>query len=540
MSSKNVPATSVLSLALALAPCASRAAADEQSLETVRNTVANLLQSLVANGVVTREQAEAMVAEAQARAERDAQAKSAAGAPRDGEVRVTYVPQKVKDELREQVKAEVTPEVVNEVLAQAKADKWGVPGALPDWVGNVKFSGDVRVREQADLYASDNAQYAYLDFLTINDKGGIAKAGPAAFLNTTEDRLRTRVRVRAGLEARLGDSFSTGLRLATGNFRDPVSTNQTLSQNGGRYTFGVEQAWIRYDARSTADWSWLTATAGRMANPFVSTDLVYDPDLAFEGFAATGRMGLDGLTRRHNAYLTLGAFPLEEVELSKDDKWLYGAQAGLNWQFEDRSRLRAAVAYYAFDNVAGQRNTLDSTLLDYTASKWLQKGNTLFDIRNDTDPTTNLFALAADYEVADVFVGYDRPFSNGTELSLQANYVRNVGYDEDAVAQRTGFAIPARVNGYQFELAYGHPRVDTAGAWRASLRYRYLERDAVLDAFTDSDFHLGGTDAQGYQLRGDYGLARNVHLTLRYLSANEIDGPPLGIDVFMLDLNAGF
>jgi hypothetical protein len=31
-----------------------------------------------------------------------------------------------------------------------------------------------------------------------------------------------------------------------------------------------------------------------------------------------------------------------------------------------------------------------------------------------------------------------------------------------------------------------------------------------------------------------------VHLTLRYLSANEIDGPPLGIDVFMLDLNAGF
>jgi hypothetical protein len=62
----------------------------------------------------------------------------------------------------------------------------------------------------------------------------------------------------------------------------------------------------------------------------------------------------------------------------------------------------------------------------------------------------------------------------------------------------------------------------------------------VLDAFTDSDFHLGGTDAQGFVLRGDYGLGKNVFLSLRYLSANEIDGPPLGIDVVQLDLNGQF
>jgi hypothetical protein len=29
-------------------------------------------------------------------------------------------------------------------------------------------------------------------------------------------------------------------------------------------------------------------------------------------------------------------------------------------------------------------------------------------------------------------------------------------------------------------------------------------------------------------------------MRLRYLSANEIDGPPLGIDVWMLDLNGSF
>ena len=62
----------------------------------------------------------------------------------------------------------------------------------------------------------------------------------------------------------------------------------------------------------------------------------------------------------------------------------------------------------------------------------------------------------------------------------------------------------------------------------------------MLDAFTDSDFHLGGTNAKGYFLGIDYAFTQRVFATLRYLSANEIDGPPLGIDVLQLDLNAQF
>ena len=54
--------------------------------------------------------------------------------------------------------------------------------------------------------------------------------------------------------------------------------------------------------------------------------------------------------------------------------------------------------------------------------------------------------------------------------------------------------------------------------------YRYLERDAVLDAFTDSDFHLGGTDAKGYQLGFDLGLSRGAWLRLQ-VSDSERDRP---------------
>jgi hypothetical protein len=67
-----------------------------------------------------------------------------------------------------------------------------------------------------------------------------------------------------------------------------------------------------------------------------------------------------------------------------------------------------------------------------------------------------------------------------------------------------------------------------------------LQRDAVLDGFTDSDFRLGGTDVQGYFIGADYVVNPRIQARLRYLSGNEIDGPPLGIDTVQLDLNASF
>jgi len=82
--------------------------------------------------------------------------------------------------------------------------------------------------------------------------------------------------------------------------------------------------------------------------------------------------------------------------------------------------------------------------------------------------------------------------------------------------------------------------MDHGGAWRTYFGYRYVEADAVLDAFTDSDFHLGGTDAKGFFVGGDFAFSPRVFARLKYFSANEIDGPPLGIDLWQLDINAQF
>ena len=94
--------------------------------------------------------------------------------------------------------------------------------------------------------------------------------------------------------------------------------------------------------------------------------------------------------------------------------------------------------------------------------------------------------------------------------------------------------------GYYVNLTVGQPKIVAAGQWNASLGYKHLESDAVPDSFTDSDFHLGGTNAQGFILGGQYGIAKNTWVGLRWLSANEISGPPYAVDVVQLDLGSEF
>jgi Putative porin len=521
------------------------AADDAQSMEELRNTVINLLEGLVQKGVITKEQAQAMVIQAQAKAAAQAKARTdqeaAEKAADKGAVRVPYVPEIVKDQIRDEVKQELREEVAKDVVDTAHAEKWGVPGALPSWITNLNINGDLRLRAESDLYSPDNARGAYLNFSNVNAAGGIAKAGDNALLNTSTDRLRERIRLRLGFDEKVTDGISVGLQFGFDNQSFAVSTNQTLGSYGQNDSMAVYQAYLRYDAKSSVNLPWMTLEGGRFTNPFYSSALVWYPDLNFDGTYGTWRLGLGGSGEvPRNIFFTAGAFPLQEIELSYKDKWLYAGQLGFDWPFENGMRAKIAAAYYYFSNITGIRNSIGSTLLNFTAPLILQKGNTLFDIsQNPTDNTVNLFALAADYHEANVTAGLDIPMG-GYKLSFTGDYVNNIGYNQAAILARTGQNVPKRGVGYLGEVAFGSNTTGRRGAWRTSLQYRYLQRDAVVDAFDDQDFHLGGTDAKGYVVRADWWFLNRTSLSLRYLSANEIDGPPLGIDVIFVDVNASF
>lgn len=76
--------------------------------------------------------------------------------------------------------------------------------------------------------------------------------------------------------------------------------------------------------------------------------------------------------------------------------------------------------------------------------------------------------------------------------------------------------------------------------WTIFGGYRYVESDAVIDGFNDSDFGGGGTNLKGWTLGGNLALSKNVYVGFRYLSGASIAGPQFKEDIFQFDVNAKF
>ena len=540
-------AAGAVCLGIGLAPSAAIAqpagGSDPQAMLELRNTVVNLLQALVQHGVLTQDDAQKMVADAQSKAQTEVAAQRAQEKAEEGAVRVTYVPDTVKDEIQAAVAKDVAPAVVDDVVARAKQEGWGVPGALPSWVRNFDVDTRLRVRGQGDYFDDQNAQNTYLNFNAVNKAGGIGKAGPNALLNTSEDRARFRGRLRVDVKADVAQNITARFGVSTGTFSDPISMNETFGNYGQKLNFGVHSASLEWHPTSDRGTRSFDLLAGRFDNPFLHSNLIWDEDLAFDGLVGT--IGFDVFRRdtagfQRGVWLTLGAFPVQEVELSQADKWMYAGQVGLQLPIASASAFRFGAAYYAFKNLTGLRNAPDSTLNDYTAPLLLARGNTLFDIRNDLDPSTNLFALASDYQLANVLAQLDFAAFGKNHVILTLDYVDNRGFKADEVAARVGQPVTARTKGREMEFSVGRERVREARDWRVFGEYRYVERDSMLDVFTDSDFALGGTDNQGFILGFELGVAKNSWVTTRWFSSNEIDGPPLAIDVLQIDWNTRF
>lgn len=544
--------------------------ADDNALNAV--TAQDLLKLLVDEGVIDKDKLQQLADKIKNRqGERPAGAVENVNAENKDKkpvaegnvVRVPYVPQYIKDEIRDQVRVGLKEDVSRDVLAQAKTERWGLPGVVPDWIERIKISGDVRLREESTLYGSENAQYDYFDIAALN-RGTLLTGQPDdLFLNTTEDRNRLRSRVRLGFKAKIYDRLEAGARIVTGNQGDPISTNQTLGNGEQKWQTSFDLGYLKYSSLDNS----IQAVGGRFENPFYSTDLVWDSDLTFEGVAATWwplrSDAIDEEFRSFDPFVRAGAFPLQEVERSSKDKWLFSAQAGFEYDWSNQDKLTFALSYYAYDNITGQKNEPGSSSYNYTALQSWQKGNVLYNIYTDPDEATNdsgrrLYGHAADYKLADIFFEYDIANFAPLHIILSANYVKNIGYDENAVNRRLlldpdtlPFEYEEHTEGYQFKAAIGWPVISKARDWQLAFIYRYLERDAVLAEFTDSDFHGGGTDAKGYTLKLDYGIANNTWVTLRWMSSDEIEGATypdttafgtgaLAIDTLQLDLNAKF
>jgi len=508
------PSAYRLSLACLLMACAFPVAAQEADIDKVRSATAKLITLLVEQGVLTREKAEALLNEVAKPTQTGAAspAKPASGA---GTVRVPYVPEFVRKEIKDEVRAELA--------AQAAREGWAAPGTVPEWTRGITWDGDLRTRYQFDNFSPDNAPA-----VSVNDTN---KNRAISLLNTTEDRHRLRVRARLGVTAAVDENWSAGVRLTTGTLTDPISSNQTLGVYGNRYTVAFDRAYIRYRYEDL-----FNVVAGRFGNPWLGTDLVWANDLSFDGVAA---QWTPALSRDIRGFVTLAAMPVQEVELSTADKWLFGAQVGARLQGSANSMGGSVgLGYYRYTNIVGKTSPTGSAINEFSAVQFAQKGNTYFNISSDANRP--LLGLASDYRLVNLTGQVDFPATTGKRVIVIGDYVRNVGFDRTKVSERVGADVEPKTNAYHVRVAFGSSEVKARNDWQVFMAYKRIERDSMLDAFTDSDFRLGGTDAKGYILGGSYGVGKNTAVSLRYFSGDSINGAPLSIDVLQLDLNLRF
>jgi len=549
----------MISAALVAAP--SLAQADERNdLEQLRATTVSLIDALVEGGVMTREKANKLVADAEAKAKAQALARPRVAetpAPEigpDGKkiVRVPYVPESMKREIREQVKTEV--------LAQAKTERWGEPGAMPDWLDRFSFEGDMRLRYEAQRFGQDNSPPGVPDFgdnsftraadISSNTSNGYYN------FNTQDYRSRWRVRARLGVNAKVSDMTSAGIRISTGNSNDRESTNQTLGQNFNKYSVVIDRAFIKFDP-----FPWLSLIGGRIANPYLSTDLVYADDLNFEGVATTLKLKL---TDSLEAFAVGGWFPIQENQpLKSTSRDMLGLQGGINLKLASAISFKGGVALYRFRGIEGQREDDANfsgvplipnygTRFEY-ADGLRQRGNTLFAVNAFSDlANPTIWGLASGFRELNLTGSLDLAYFDPVHIVITGDYVKNLDFSRSKMEQRTGVKLEdGKDYGYLGRILVGQPNPAKRGDWNVSLTYRYLGSDAVLDAFTNSDFGLGGTNNKGYILAASYGLDKNTWLSARWLSSDLIDPmvpayggfqpkTKLSVDVFQLDINARF
>lgn len=287
------------------------------------------------------------------------------------------------------------------------------------------------------------------------------------------ERNRNRFRARIGIDAKLDDQTKLGFQLASGS-SDPISTNQTLDEGFSSKQVNIDLAYFQWNpARAKG----VTLAGGKIKNPFFTpgeTEMIWDGDLNPEGIAGTFESSGSETAK---FFITLAGFWVEENS-SSPDAGLRAAQAGVT--LTGKSKKVSATfggSFYDYSNAKGY-----STFYDYEDSF----GNSID--MND--------AYMYDYNLLEGFAQVTAN-AGSTPFSIFASVVSN----GDADSAKTGFLVGASIG-----------QAKKTGSAMFRYNYRKVERDAVVGAFTDSDFGGGGTDRKGHEIGLDVMASSKVKL----------------------------
>ncbi|WP_438283617.1 putative porin [Pseudomonas alabamensis] len=305
---------------------------------------------------------------------------------------------------------------------------------------------------------------------------------------------RERVRARLGVYSEINPQVDAGIRVATGSGADARSTNQSLDNYFEKKSLWVDLAYLDWHPTGVPN---LHLIGGKMPQPWVSMgDVIWDSDVNPEGVAAIYKTDLGGVELFGSAghYMLKDNVDGDGVQF-KHDLQLYAGQLGARFAPADTLKLTLGGSVYGYDN-------------DDSSAPLLVNGN-----------TTNQFNLVEGFGQLD-FTGLAIP------LSAYGQYVVNTEADDSEDT--------AWLAGVKTKL----------GAFGIDYNYRDVQRNAVVSAFTDSDFANGFTGSRGHKIKVGYEIDKNFSVAAAYLAAksdrSNLPRNDANVDTVQVDLEAKF
>lgn len=342
------------------------------------------------------------------------------------------------------------------------------------WTDRVLMNADVRYRHEEIKDEASEDEYKYY-------------------------RTRDRIRARVGLKAEAAPSADLILQMATSEGSekggDPISTNQSTTASFSKKPFWLDLAYIDLHPKQVAG---LHVMVGKMKNVFFTAgknQLIWDQDLTPEGVALTYVYRSEDF----EPFLNLADFWIEERK-EDEDSFLWGAQAGTKLKFNGgASYLTLGGSYYDYpDTNNWPAYGVDSAKFYGNSSS--EDGNYLFD-----------------FTVVEGFVEFGTKVGK-YPLCVYGSYLTNIGYEEDDDLDDSADNV-----GWLAGVSLGEAK--NSMSWAVRYNYRELQKDAVLAAFSDSDFIGGGTNGRGHTIGVDFAVFDNVVLSFTaFLNEKGISG----------------
>jgi hypothetical protein len=195
-------------------------------------------------------------------------------------------------------------------------------------VSELKLYGDLRFRYQ---YDSRDGQLDPFP-VGVHQDGDEEDRSPSG-----SQQSRWRFRLRVGAEFKLGEDWFGGVELSTAQASD--SGNQTFENGFDDYDIFISKAYLGWNPSDA-----LTITAGKIPNPFYTTELVWDADITPTGLAE--------VIRFHELFGGEG----EDLGLDKDGKAIVAKKSESPWE------LSLVAGQFIFDD--NNENNFDNDSAD--------------------------------------------------------------------------------------------------------------------------------------------------------------------------------